>query len=95
MTLKEMLAEKLPQHLEGPSGHITVYSLGDAIGYKPQSVHEWYRKNKITIPCIELLMKIRGHSLVLSDFRPYCEALDTVLTIQEAESKKASRNHEY
>ena len=85
MTLKELLIERLPQNLVGPNGGITIYTIGAAIGYRPQSVAEWFRKDQITIPCIELLMKIRGHRLTVADFGPFCPGLKSVLDMQDAE----------
>ena len=87
MTLKELLIDRLPQNLAGPNGNITIYTIAAAIGYRPQSVAEWFRKDQITIPCIELLMKIEGHCLTLADFGPFCPDLRSVLDMQNAESQ--------
>lgn len=88
MRLKEMLVKKLPQNLAGVRGGVTTYTIGEAIGYRPQSISEWFRKDQITIPCIQMLMKIEDHNLVISDFRPFCADLESVMILMEIESKK-------
>lgn len=86
-----MLAGKLPKDLAGPRGEVTIYTLSDAIGYRPQSVAEWFRKDQISIPCIELLMQIDGNTLRLSDFKPYCEALRQVLKLADSEPDEEAK----
>lgn len=95
MTLKELLDAKLPQNLAGPRGKPTIYTISDTIGYQPQSVSEWFRKNQITIQCVEMLMKIEGHDLRLSDFVSFCPELKMVLDVIEAESGKSGVSDEH
>lgn len=90
MTLKELLVGRLPQHLVGPNGRITIFTIADAVGYRPQSIAEWFRKDQITIPCIDLLMKIEGHDLTVADFGPFCPDLQTVLDMQKSESEQVT-----
>ena len=95
MTLKEMLSANLPQSMVGPRGEITIYTIGAAIGYRPQSVSEWFRKDQITIPCVKLLMQIEGNTLSLSDFVPFCPDLKLVLDMIDNEAVKAGTKNEY
>lgn len=92
MTLKELLTTRLPQYLVGPNGKITTYQIGEEIGYRQQSVAEWFRKDRISIQCISLLLGLDGNTLKLSDFSPFCPELAMVLGMMENEKSKAEEN---
>lgn len=95
MTLRQLLMEKLPHNLVGPRGEITIYTIAKAVGYRPQSVAEWFRKDQVAILCVQKLLRIKGNDLHLSDFVPFCPDLKMVLDMVEDESKKAEAPNEY
>lgn len=81
-TLKDLLTDGLPTDFIGQrSGVVDIYRLGKALDLRPQSVHEWFRKNRIPVSGIEKLLRIGNSNLTLNDFRPFCTELDTVLRL--------------
>lgn len=93
MNLRELLTRGLPRDLQGPRGQITIYTIGDATDYRPQSVSEWFRKDQITVAAIERILSIPNHNLKLIDFEPFCPELKAVLALQE-NSKSGEKNED-
>ena len=96
-TLKDLLTDGLPTDFIGQrSGVVDIYRLGKALALRPQSVHEWLRKNRVPVSGIEKLLRIENSTLQLEDFRPFCIELDTILRLQaEAINSGAVDGHDY
>lgn len=83
-TMKDLLSSRLPPEFIGKrSGEVSIYALGPALDYRPQTVHEWIRKNRIPVVSICRLMSLPNTTLTLEDFRPFCADLSMILSVIE------------
>lgn len=83
MTIAQLLQGRLPARFQRKSdGSLDVYALAKHLGIKPQTVYEWFRKERVALSTVEVLMNIEGSSFQLEDFRPFCADLVIVLNLQ-------------
>lgn len=90
MTIAQLLQQRLPARFQRKSdGSLDVYALARHLNIKPQTIYEWFRKERVALSAVEVLMKIEGSSFQLEDFRPFCADLAIVLGLQNEDEDHA------